>query len=122
MARRKISIYLILSAIYMGLIFYLSSYPMEMKVPTFSGWDKVVHAVVYGILAAMVYLGLQEMEVGGPYLILVAFGISFFYGIFNEIHQYFVPWREADVLDVMANGIGALCFPLGLSLRTHNKK
>jgi len=122
MAHRKISIYLILSAIYMGLIFYLSSYPVEMKVPGFSAWDKVVHAVVYGILAAMVYLGLREMAVGGSYLILVAFGISFFYGIFNEIHQYFVPWREADVLDVMANGVGALCFPLGLSLRTHNKK
>ncbi len=31
------------------------------------------------------------------------------YGISDEIHQSFVPFREADVADVIADTIGAFC-------------
>ena len=31
------------------------------------------------------------------------------YGISDEIHQSFVPFREAEVADVVADMIGALC-------------
>ncbi len=122
MARRKINIYLILSLIYMVLIFYLSSSRLEMSVSSFSSWDKMVHLGVYGILASLVYLTLQEMNVRKSYVLILAFTISFLYGISNEIHQYFVPWRNAEISDVMANGIGAFCFPLVLWLRTHYQR
>jgi hypothetical protein len=122
MATRRINLYFIFSVIYMGLIFYLSSYRVEMRVSAFSSWDKLVHLVAYGILASLVYLALQEMNVGKRYLWILAFMISFLYGGLNEIHQYFVPWRQADILDAMANGIGAFCFPLGLWLKNHYKE
>ena len=31
------------------------------------------------------------------------------YGISDEIHQYFVPFRDGDILDAIANTLGALC-------------
>ena len=31
------------------------------------------------------------------------------YGISDEIHQYFVPFREADIFDGIADIIGAIC-------------
>jgi len=96
----------------MGLIFYLSSYPMKIEVPSFSYSDKLVHIVEYGILASFVYLALRGTNLAKYHLLGLAFAIAFLYGVSDEIHQYFVPGRDADVLDVVADGIGALCFPL----------
>lgn len=122
MGTRRINVYLILSVAYMGLIFFLSSFRMEIKAVAFSFGDKLVHLVVYGILASLIYLALREMSIGKRYVLILAFAISFAYGVTNEIHQYFVPWRDADVFDVMANGIGAFCFPMALWLRTHQQE
>ncbi len=105
----------------MGLLFYLSSVPMEIKAPTFSAFDKLSHMVAYGILAVLIYFALREMDVGKRYLLLLAFVISSVYGLFNEIHQHFLPWRNADVFDAIANGIGAFLFPLVLRLREPKK-
>jgi len=38
--------------------------------------------------------------------VIIAFTISFLYGISDEIHQYFVPNRSSSVYDVIADGIG----------------
>jgi VanZ family protein len=121
MANRKISIYLILSVFYMGVIFYLSSSSMKVSA-LLSAWDKFAHAAVYAILTALVYMVLRELNVGKTYVLVLAFAISFLYGIFNEIHQYFLPWRQADILDVLANGLGAFCIPLSLYLQGRNRK
>ena len=41
---------------------------------------------------------------------LIFFGafLAFLYGLTDEIHQAFVPGREASALDVMADGAGAM--------------
>jgi VanZ family protein len=94
----------------MGLIFYLSSIPTEIKLSSFSAFDKLSHMIAYGILASLIYLTLTEMNVRGRHLLALAFGISFLYGVSNEINQYFLSWRDADGLDVVANGVGAFSF------------
>lgn len=33
--------------------------------------------------------------------------IAFLFGISDEVHQYFVPNRSADVMDVVADVVGA---------------
>jgi VanZ family protein len=90
---------------------------MEIRGLSVSFFDKFLHMGAYGILASLIYLGLQVMHVAKRYLLILAFVISFAYGIANEIHQYFIPWRNAEILDVMANGIGAFCFPLLFRLK-----
>jgi len=119
MIKRNINIYWLLSLLYMGFIFYLSSYPEPIKVPSFSCSDKLLHIVEYGILASLIYLALNKGNVTKHYFVALAFTISFLYGVSDEIHQHFVPGREADIFDVIANGIGALCFPLALQVRIY---
>ena len=105
----------------MGLIFYLSSYPVAIKVPSFSYSDKLAQIVGYGVLGSLIYVALKKGNVNKHHVVTLAFTISFLYGVSDEIHQYFVPWRQGDIFDVMANGIGALCFPLAFRLRTHSQ-
>ncbi len=105
----------------MGFLFYVSSIPTEIEVPSFSAFDKLTHLVAYGVLACLIYLALYETNSLKGYVLVVAFAISFFYGTLNEIHQYFLPWREADVFDAIANGMGALLFPVALRLKIQNR-
>jgi len=102
----------------MGLLFYFSSSPTVIEVPSVQYFDKLLHLGMYGILAILIYLVLEEMNIRKRYVLALAFAISFLYGIAMEIHQYFIPWRKADILDAMANGIGAFCFPLVFRLKT----
>ena len=34
--------------------------------------------------------------------------VGMFYGMTDELHQYFVPERNGSVLDVVADGVGSL--------------
>jgi len=71
---------------------FLSNFP--------PGSDKVVHAGAFGMLAALVTLGS-----GRPLLGVLA---ALLYGISDEIHQWFVPERATEVLDVVADTVGGL--------------
>ena len=79
-------------------------------------FDKLVHVGAYGVLAVLVYLALRKTATGKGFLFGFAFLGSFAYGIVNEIQQAFLPWRDADLADVAANGLGALCFLLVLKM------
>jgi VanZ family protein len=115
----RINIYWIAPLLYMVLIFYLSSSPLPIKIPTFSLFDKVMHVLEYAILSAFIYLALRKSSLTRYQLLGLVFAISFLYGISDEIHQYFIPGREADLFDVMANGIGAFGCSLALYLKPH---
>ena len=106
----------------MGLIFYFSSYPVAIKVPSFSCSDKLAHVAAYGVLASSIYVALKKGNVNKHHVVAVAFAISFLYGVSDEIHQYFVPGRQGDIFDVIANGIGALCFPLAFQHRNNRSR
>ena len=116
--KAKISIYWLLSLLYMGLIFCFSAYPEPIKVPSFPYLDKLVHIFEYGLLASLIYLALKDTNAAKHHLFELAFAIAFLYGVSDEIHQYFVPGRHPDVLDVVADGIGAFSFPLALQLKS----
>ena len=105
--------YWIISLLYMGLIFLFSSSPPPMELPSFSFADKLAHFLEYGLLASLIYLGLEKSEaIFHP--IFIPFLIAFLYGVSDEIHQYFVPGRDADVFDAVADAVGGLAFPLGI--------
>lgn len=72
--------------------------------------DKVLHAVLYGGLAATVSVGIRRSRPGAPTAIQFAVPVIFasLYAMTDEFHQWFVPGRHADVWDVAADVAGAL--------------
>jgi VanZ family protein len=100
-------------ALYAGTIYYLSdqSHPQE-KLPSFlfeEFSDKVLHAVEYGILALLCYRAFRWAA--GPVVarqaVLLAIVIASVYGMTDEVHQSFVPFRESGWEDWLADTIGA---------------
>jgi VanZ family protein len=91
----------------MGLIFYFSSLP-DPGGPPGGISDKTSHFLIYGALGASLIRALtggRSAAMTLP-LILVVVGLGTLYGVSDEIHQYFVPPRTPDVLDVAADSAG----------------
>ena len=101
-------------ALYAGTIFYLSSqsHPEE-QLPSFlfeEVSDKVLHAVEYGILALLCYRAFRWAA--GPAVarqaVVLAIVTASVYGVTDEVHQFFVPFRESSWQDWLADTIGAV--------------
>ncbi len=91
--------YLVLAVLYMALIFFLSSLPGSAAgIPP--PWDKLAHALEYGGLGFLLGRGL-----GRP---LPAAVLAVLYGLSDELHQRYVPGREASAGDLLADAVGAL--------------
>jgi hypothetical protein len=100
--------------LYSGLIVFLSSlsHPEEhFSDPYFLGFgnDKVSHGIEYGILGILFLrafqLGLGEARF--PYPAFWAIIAATLFGISDELHQHFVPNRDMDLWDVLADFTGA---------------
>ena len=101
-------------ALYAGAIFYLSaqSHP-EDQLPSFvfkNVSDKVLHAVEYGTLSLLCYRAFRWAA--GPAVarqaVVLAIVTASVYGITDEVHQAFVPLRDASWQDWLADTIGAV--------------
>jgi len=100
-------------ALYAGAIFYLSaqSHPDE-QLPAFlleDISDKVLHAVEYAVLGGLCYRALRWGASGqvASHALLFAIGMASLYGMTDEVHQLFVPFRESSWQDWLADTIGA---------------
>ena len=100
-------------ALYAGMIFYMSSqsHPEE-QLPSFllkDVSDKVLHAVEYAGLAVLCYRAFRWAA--GPSVarqaLVLAIVTASIYGITDEVHQFFVPFRESSWLDWLADTAGA---------------
>ena len=106
-------------------IFILSSIPGEyFGDEPFDLFDKLVHATLFDILCFLVYRALKfqnrsrflsEFSVGLSFLLIVI------YGIFDEIHQTFVPGRYPDVSDSLADIIGGGIIALLIHLKNRRR-
>lgn len=100
-------------AAYMVGIFLLSSVSRVPRAP--SGTDKVVHVALYVGLALTVLRALAG-RLRGPLSarhLLLAVIVTVAYGASDEFHQRFVPNRSSDVMDLVADGCGALIAAAG---------
>lgn len=70
---------------------------------------KAAHFIAYFILGALVLRALASSGVRGWKTVSFAFLLSFVYAISDELHQYFVPGRAAQVRDVLIDSLGACC-------------
>ena len=97
-------------AVYAGAIFVLSSMP-HPPVPALpiSYADKLLHALEYSGLGCLLCraLALGGRGFSGRTAVAATIGLGALYGASDELHQLFVPARSADVLDWVADVIGA---------------
>lgn len=91
-------------------ILLLTSLPREAfaSLPTFGVTDLVVHALMYMPLAVLV---LRALDVSNPRmaiagLVVYAAAICSAFAAFDELHQYPIPGRFADVRDWLADCVG----------------
>ncbi len=96
----------------MLLIFVLSSFSRLPHLPLrFELKDKVIHAIVYGLLGYLLnraFFHQHRFSLGKKYSTWFAIGVAIVYGISDEIHQYFVPGRSMDIYDLLADTVGAI--------------
>jgi VanZ family protein len=93
----------------MGLIFYVSSIPGRNLPVLFPSQDIVFHLLAYLLLAYFFSRALKKSFVNIRWhkiiLFTVIFGVA--YGVSDEIHQFFVPYRCVSGFDVFMDGIGS---------------
>jgi VanZ family protein len=98
--------------LWMGAIFYLSAQPDLPHYPE-AVWDlilkKLGHMAGYGILAALAWWAWRDdHELVSWRAFLLAFGVAALYAISDEAHQYFVPGRNSQPLDVGFDVLGSV--------------
>lgn len=102
----KVVLWWLVTIGYMGLIFYLSS-RHNIPLPDLpKNFDKVIHMCAYIPLAYLFYLSLKKSGIN-KYVFVIAVICASIYGITDELHQVFVPGRDADAFDFAADTLGA---------------
>ncbi len=108
------------SLAYAGLIFALSaqSDPLRFLPPDVLLQDKLLHAIEYSALGALLVPALQLAGRSPGAALVLAAGLASLYGASDEIHQSFVPGRNADVLDWVADTLGGALGAVAASAAT----
>ena len=98
----------------MAFIFMASSVPGG-QLPA-GMWDKLAHLLVYAALGAFFMIPLSGGRVSRITMLTAGTSIvlSFMYGLSDEVHQMFTPGRSPDILDVVADTVGAAAGALGV--------
>lgn len=77
--------------------------------------DKLLHLCEYGLLGILTYRACRHAA--GPWVsrhaVVVAVAGCALYGFTDEVHQLYVPFREGDALDLVADTAGATLGALG---------
>jgi VanZ family protein len=95
--------------IYCTFIFIHSSRP-GFDTPDVTHIDKVFHFFGYAVCGALFLRAFRTFSIRHnlKLLIILSMLASGLYGLSDEIHQYFVPCRTADFLDILANLLGSI--------------
>jgi len=106
---------------WMSVIFYFSTLPESATPGRDILPDKVCHAGEYFILAFVILFALQrttQFRFSTSFWITLTWGAV--YGLSDEIHQLYVPTRQFDVGDLLADvcGVAVLFFILWVLQRS----
>jgi VanZ family protein len=93
-----------------GAIWFLSSQSILPQPKGILGFDKVQHLIAYLVLTGALGLWIppgfwqrrRALTLGLTAL------LGSLYGVIDEVHQYFVPGRDCNVWDWLADTIGAI--------------
>jgi VanZ family protein len=115
---------------YAGLIYAVSAQSsFAVRLPRFPHADKVVHATEYAGFGFLAARAVTILVPRGPVFAAgVAIVVGACYGATDELHQRFVPRRDADpwdlVADIVGSALGAgayLAFSLARNRRRRNQ-
>jgi len=95
--------------LYCLLIFLQSSRPSPRIMPVWPFMDKVLHFAAFALLGALFLRAFYTTRIRHHLILIVTLSILFsaLFGISDEIHQSFVPYRTADAMDVLADTLGS---------------
>ncbi|MBC7361283.1 MAG: VanZ family protein [Candidatus Aminicenantes bacterium] len=109
---RKI-VYFLPAAVYCALMFFLSSKSLKIKLG-FIYWDKGAHWLEFMILGFLLAFGFFNYFPGKTFLnSYLTLMIGILIGLTDELHQLFVPGRQCDWRDWIADITGVV---VGLAL------
>ncbi len=95
---------------WMGLIFYMSSLQTRPHTPGLEDFrydDKLQHAAAYAVLCMFLWWPLMQYYPRKKVAYIAAI-VAIIYAFSDEMHQIFVPTRECQVSDIIADSMGAV--------------
>jgi VanZ family protein len=92
-----------------ALIWFLSSQSILPKPKGILGFDKLQHLLAFAVLTGAVCLWVprKKWKARSLFFMMIAAAIGSAYGIIDEVHQFFVPGRDCNVWDWIADTLGA---------------
>lgn len=88
-------------ALFVVNLFYLGSKPFAVNLFP-SPWDKLAHLLTFGLITALLWLGLLRKHAVWVVVLVSLIGLA------DEFHQHFLPGRSADPLDFLTDVLAAL--------------
>lgn len=144
----KKKIFLVLSILWMVIIFYMSNQPASISSAQSGSFiellkntpivgtilavllesdaaqfviRKSAHMFSYCLLAVLWFMAIHDSEKSLIKTAITAFIITFIYACTDEIHQLFIQGRSGEVRDVFVDSTGAI-IGIGLTYFTNNLK
>jgi VanZ family protein len=96
--------------VYCTLIYIQSSNPSPEEIPSIPYFDKILHFAAYALLGALFLRAFKTLPIKDNIrlIMILSITLSSLYGISDEIHQHYVPHRDADITDALADIIGSI--------------
>ena len=95
--------------VYCLFIYLQSSRPSPASIPDIPYFDKILHVGGYALLGALFLRAFRTRKYENHLkLMILAILLSSLYGVSDEFHQYFVPYRQAELLDVLSDVLGSV--------------
>jgi len=107
--KRKVYLVYLPLILYWILLFIATSLPTAY-LPSVAVSDKIKHFSAFfglSVLLSLTLLYQNKVVLFKKYFLSVALIISSFYGLLDEIHQGFIPGRNNEFLDWVADSLGA---------------
>ncbi len=100
----------------MFLLHVMTSEPPVELDPGIPVLDKAAHALLYGILTALISMGIYRSghDCSFRYWLWTPPVLASLYGAALETYQHFLPYRGFDPWDIVANSIGAAAAQLSI--------
>jgi len=106
------SLWIVLLVLYAGGIFAMSGVAvLPGDSPLLSpGFDKLAHAIEFAVLFLLAWKATKRR-------LALSLMIAVSYAATDEIHQAFIPFRDASLLDFVADSIGIVLACVALTIR-----
>ena len=98
----------ILVVVWAAVIFTLSAIPGTSYPSHPEPLNVVAHFVIYMILAILITYALSYSKLALWKIALIAIVIASLYGVSDEFHQFYVPFRNCDPMDWVTDTIAAI--------------